>query len=159
MGQEGEIMSEYQNDTRCFDKNKEEDEETMNSCELTAAKYLNRANSNFWTISRVFPDYYAPGIEYGFATVFLTINGIQIPGERLIEHSHKPGWLLIPKIYEKDLVSKNLEIDPKTSELAENSEQNNFVVEPEITVKNLYSKLPPMVRLQTIEKQKLANED
>ena len=58
-----------------------------------------KADSTFWRISRVFPDYNAPGIEYGVACGFLTINGVRIPGERVIGHSIKPGWALVPKIY------------------------------------------------------------
>jgi len=158
--QEGEIMSEYDDSTRVFDKNQEEEiEGAQNPYEVTASQNLARANSTFWTISRVFPDYYAPGIEYGYACGFLTINGIEIPGERLIEHSHKPGWLLIPKIYEKHLISNKIDVDQKTGEITNDYVFENPTVEPEITTKKLYSNLPPMVRLQSIEKQKAVNEN
>merc|ERR1712226_799892 len=95
-------------------------------------KQLNdRVNSTFWTISRVFPDWTAPGMDYGFAYGYLTINGVEMDDERSICHCNKPGWVLVPKIYEHQL----------------NSQKR---IQPEVFIKPMYSKLPPMVMAKTL---------
>jgi len=135
--QEMEITGEYATDHR------------SSQSDETALKSLNRANSTFWKISRVFPDYNAPGIEYGIATGFLTINGLKIPGERLITHALKPGWVLVPKIYQPDLISQSpLDSASKSSRTA----AKKPAVRPEVLVKQMYRKLPPLVRAQTVER-------
>lgn len=132
--QEMEIANEYAESERT----KESDEFFINNAEME-----DQINSTFWTITRVVPDYTAPNLDYGTAYGALTLNGYAIPGEREIRHGNKPGWLLVPKIYEKDLIVRDLK-----SEATEASEKYKNI-QPEVTIKPRYSKLPPLVAAQS----------
>jgi len=110
-----------------------EDARTSSDYDLALVENEKFINTTFWTISRVVPDAKSPNLDYGIAFGFLTINGKTIPGERMISHCNKPGWLIIP-------LDEEVDIDEH---------------EPEINSKPLYSPLPPMIQEMELKKRKM----
>jgi len=103
-----------------------DDARTSGDLDIDAVRHRSFRDQTYWTISRVFPDEKSPEMDYGHAYGYQTINGHTLEFEQLIQHAETPGWIVIPKFYEKPVAKQD----------------------PVIHTKVLYTPLPPLLSAQ-----------